>query len=32
MKKLGEISLIFEFSISKLGYMDIFMEILEKMK
>ena len=32
MKKLGKISSIFEFSISKLGYMDIFMKIWEKMK
>ena len=32
MKKLGKISSIFEFSISKLGYMDIFMKICGKMK
>ena len=29
-KKFGKISSIFEFSISKLGYMEIFMKIWEK--
>ena len=31
MKKYGKMSSIFEFSISKLGYMEIFMKIWEKM-
>ena len=31
MKKLGEMSSIFEFCISKLGYMEVFMKIWEKM-
>ena len=30
MKKFGRMNLIFEFSISKLGYMTIFMKILQK--
>ena len=32
VKKFGKMSLIFEFSISKLGYMEIFMKIWEKNK
>ena len=32
MKKIGKTSSIFEFSISKLGYMEVFMKIWEKMK
>ena len=30
MKKLGKMNLIFEFSVSKLGYMAIFMKIWEE--
>ena len=30
MKKFGKMSSIFEFSVSKLGYMEVFMKIWEK--